>query len=139
MCGRTNLSRLVWAAATVTLAGAGLAAAAPLPVKPGEDSLPPGAVARIGGTRLTHGGAVGTLAFSPDGKALATTSNADGTVRVWDLATGRESRRLDNSGDKLRRDVQQIAWSPDGETIATTGQDMVVHFRDADTDRKSVV
>ena len=36
---------------------------------------------------------VNAVSFSPDGKTLASGSG-DNTVRVWDLATGKELQRL---------------------------------------------
>ena len=36
---------------------------------------------------------VNAVSFSPDGKTLASGSE-DNTVRVWDLATGKELQRL---------------------------------------------
>ena len=50
------------------------------------DPLPDGAIARFGSARLLHGG-IEQLAFSPDGKTLAT-SGADG-IRLWDVTTGK--------------------------------------------------
>jgi len=132
MSDRKNLSRLLGAAAVVSLATAGLASEAPAPVQPGQADLPSGAVARIGDVRLTHGGTVNCLAFSPDGKLLASTGT-DAILRVWDVATGREKRHHDFGGDKLARAVQSSAWSPDGKTIALSGQNMTISFLDAET------
>ena len=61
-----------------------------------RDGLPEGAVARIGSPRLRHAGEVGAMAFSRDGRWLATASpaNGDKSVRVWDLANGKELYRV---------------------------------------------
>lgn len=57
------------------------------------DSLPAGARARLGTTRLRHGSEVTFVAFGPDGKTVVT-AGRDNTLRVWDLANGKEIRRL---------------------------------------------
>ncbi|MBN9522838.1 sigma-70 family RNA polymerase sigma factor [bacterium] len=61
-----------------------------------RDNLPDGAVARIGSPRLRHAGEVVAVAFSRDGRWLATVSPAspDKSVRVWDLADGTERYRI---------------------------------------------
>jgi WD40 repeat protein len=65
-----------------------------------------------------HKGPVWSLSFAPDGKTLAT-AGEDGTVRLWELATGQERVRL--TGHRGR--VSAAAFAPDGDTLATGGID----------------
>ncbi|UUU21640.1 nSTAND1 domain-containing NTPase [Streptomyces sp. DSM 40750] len=82
--------------------------------------------------RLTgHTGTVSALAYNPDGKTLATGS-FDGTVRLWDTATGR-NRKVLTGGDHTAL-VRTVAFSPDGRTLATSGGEEV-RLRDAATGR----
>ncbi|HEY3449538.1 MAG TPA: hypothetical protein VGK67_24510 [Myxococcales bacterium] len=53
-------------------------------------------------------------AFSPDGK-LAATSGKDGWIILWDVATGREVRRL----GKSQRWVNTVRFSPSGRYLAS--------------------
>jgi WD40 repeat protein len=72
--------------------------------RPGDDErLPNGATARLGTTRLRHGDGLVFAAYLPDGKSLLTVSK-DKTVRLWDLATGREVRRFIRGGTPSGRD-----------------------------------
>src|SRR5436190_1439049 len=57
------------------------------------DALPPGAVARMGTIRWRHGDAIFFVAYLPNGNQVVSASQ-DGTIRVWELATGKELRRL---------------------------------------------
>jgi WD40 repeat protein len=57
-------------------------------------------------------GRISALAFSPDGKALVT-SGPGGSVRLWDVADGRETRRIDGAGSG-----RALAFSPDGQALA---------------------
>ncbi|MEW5686478.1 MAG: DUF4189 domain-containing protein [Pseudomonadota bacterium] len=54
------------------------------------------------------------LAFSPDGRQIATLSYGDGAVMVWEVRTGRLVRTLAG----LSPSPYSIAWSPDGARIA---------------------
>ena len=56
-------------------------------------------------------GAVTSVAFSPDGKT-ALSGSGDHTARLWDLATGREIRKLEGHSNG----VCSVAFSPDGKT-----------------------
>jgi RNA polymerase sigma factor (sigma-70 family) len=58
------------------------------------------------------------VAFSPDGKLLATaTADQKAVIKLWDLATGRELRRLHGH----RAAIYHLAFSPDGKTLASCG------------------
>src|SRR5688572_2264970 len=83
-----------------------------------RDPLPPGAVASLGTTRLRHKHYVVSLAFSPDGKALAS-GGYDFMANVWDTATGLPRFALPRQGTY----VYSVAYSPDGKVLATTGGD----------------
>jgi WD40 repeat protein len=79
-----------------------------------------------------HTQGVMRLAFSPDGKRLA---SADGTaaVRVWGVEDGREIARLDKP-DSFG--VFALAFSPDGRRLATAGAWGKVRVWDADTGKE---
>ncbi len=69
-------------------------------------------------TLAGHTAAVLGVAFSPDGRLLATTSD-DMTARLWDPATGKRLRTLADHPDA----VSSVAFSPDGRLLATAGGD----------------
>jgi WD40 repeat protein len=82
------------------------------------------AAGRPGVAVLTsQGGAVDSVAFSHDGKTLATGS-ADGTVRLWDVASHQPITTLTGHTGA----VTSVAFSPDGTTLATGGADGIVRL-----------
>ncbi|XVQ15516.1 WD40 repeat domain-containing serine/threonine protein kinase [Spirillospora sp. CA-255316] len=74
-----------------------------------------------------HSGPVGAVAFSPDGKTLATASR-DKTVRFWDVVA-RTSLNQPLTGHSDA--VEAVAFSPDGRTLATGGADETMRLWDA--------
>jgi RNA polymerase sigma factor (sigma-70 family) len=61
-----------------------------------------------------HKGAVRAVAFSADGKLIAT-AGADKTARIWDAASGRQIHKLDQPDEGAG-----VAFSPDGKALAAT-------------------
>lgn len=78
-------------------------------------------------TRLDgHTDTVRHIAWSPDGRFLATASR-DGTARVFDARSGRSLLVLPSDGAM----VESVTWSPDSAQLATAGRDHVVRIWDA--------
>jgi WD40 repeat protein len=84
-------------------------------------------------TALNHDGPVWGVAFSPTADRLVTGS-WDTTVRVWDVATGKE-RPGANGGPfaKLTLPVQSVAYGHKGKLIAAATWDGTITVWNADT------
>lgn len=70
---------------------------------------------RTGRVRTVAGlGGHALMAFSPDGTLIAGASTSDGTVKLWNVASGRLVRSLPTHADY----VLSVAFTPDGTTLA---------------------
>lgn len=68
-----------------------------------------------------HSSVVTSLAFSPDGKILASGYN-DNTIVLWDVSTHQVIGQLLKANSR----IQALAYSPDGKTLASGGSDLTL-------------
>lgn len=69
------------------------------------------------------------LAFAQDGRSVVT-GNEDGTLSLWELATGRERHTIPRGP---AGHIFALAYAPDGRTLAGAGSSGVVSLWDAGT------
>ncbi|MEH2385734.1 MAG: hypothetical protein V7K14_08075 [Nostoc sp.] len=85
----------------------------------------------IGGqihTLQGHSSWVKSVAFSPDGKTLAS-GNDDKTIKLWDVKTGAQIRTLQGHSGL----VYSVAFSPDGKILASGSSDNTIKLWDVTT------
>ncbi len=69
-----------------------------------------------------HKLAVMSVTFSPDG-TLCASGSGDGTIKLWNVADGREITTLRGGYSRFIRFVQSVAFSPDGTLLASGSAD----------------
>jgi WD40 repeat protein len=83
------------------------------------------------GGQAAAGRPAAAVAFSPDGRTLATA--IDGTIRLWVTATQQEIGVPVAAGPGP---VNAVAFSPDGQTLATAGGDGTARLWDVATQQE---
>jgi WD40 repeat protein len=73
---------------------------------------------------------VSQAAYSPDGRRVISAS-ADGTLNLWDVATGRLTRTFGRPSDRAGESA--VAFSPDGRSLVSGSGDGILKFWDITT------
>jgi len=77
-----------------------------------------------------HSREVRAIAFSPDGKLLAS-GGVDKTIKLWNVETGRDFRTFKHSGY-----VFSVAFSPDGKQLAAGSADSIIKLWEVGTGKE---
>ncbi|HQR34615.1 MAG TPA: serine/threonine-protein kinase, partial [Blastocatellia bacterium] len=80
---------------------------------------------------IGHTARIITVAFSSDGKFLAS-SSSDRMVKLWNMETGQEAATFKGH----QADIWALAFSPDGGTVVSGGNDRSIRLWDVATGRE---
>ncbi len=75
-----------------------------------------------------HVSFVNSVAFSPDGKTLASGSE-DNTIKLWNVESGKQIKSLEGHASA----VNSVVFSPDGKTLASGSGDTTIKLWNAET------
>jgi WD40 repeat protein len=95
------------------------------------DALPEGAIMRLGTVRLRHNHEVTCVAWSANGKMLAS-AGVTGEIHLWNPTSG-DPIRVFTGPDKK---VCSLAWSPDGKTLAAAMADKTIRLWDPENGKE---
>ncbi len=118
----THLLTLLWSLFLLLGGPATIAAASFPPIVPEGEQLAnnPAELEELFKT-LSRRSRINSIAFSPDSQTIAT-GNDDGSISLWEVATGQEVKRLAGHTES----VWSVAYSPDGKTLASGSGDKTV-------------
>ena len=132
-------SRLIGGLALALLSSVAVAAqtTVELPITARLWDVRPGAAApQLKAPLAGHSDDVTALAFSPDGKILATAGD-DKKIILWDAATGKpEPGELRSGASPHEGEITSIAFSPDGRYVVSGAEDKTVKLWDLSDNTK---
>ena len=108
-------------AVTFSKDGSLLAAAGGMPARQGEVLIYDVGERKLIRTIKGHSDCIYGIAFSPDGKTIATASY-DKLIKLWDIATGKEIRTYKDHIDA----VYAVAFTPDGKFLVSGAADRTI-------------